>query len=62
MKLARPRPAFIRRLASGAALSAPILVLTACGGGGDDVSRTAEPTAAKSMRALDADDTILRSI
>jgi len=56
MKLARPRPAFIRRLASGAALSAPILVLTACGGGGDDVSRTAEPTAAKSMRALDADD------
>ena len=53
MKLARSRPAFIRRLTAGAALSAAILVLTACGGGGDAVSRTSEPTAAKSMRALE---------
>jgi len=49
------RPAFVRRLKAGAHLLAAVLVSTACGGG-DAVSPTSEPTAARNMQALDASD------
>jgi hypothetical protein len=56
MTFALSRLSFLRRLTAGAPLSAAILVLTACGGGGDAVSPTSAPTAAKSMQALDSGD------
>ena len=56
MTFALSRLSFVRRLIADAPLSAAILVLTACGGGGDAVSPTSAPTAAKSMQALDSGD------
>ena len=56
MTFSLSRPAFVRRFTAGAHLSAAILVLAACGGGGDPVSPTSDATAVKNMRALDADD------
>jgi len=55
MTFALSRLALTRRL-MGAPLSAAILALTACGGGGGDaMSSTPEAADAKTMRALDAD-------
>ena len=54
MTFSLSRPAFVRRLTTGAHLSAAIAVLTACGGGGDAVSPTSDAAAAKNMQALDA--------
>lgn len=56
MTFALSRPALVRRLIAGVPLSAAIVVLTACGGGGDTVSATSDASAAKNMRALDAED------
>jgi hypothetical protein len=48
-------PAVVRRLISGVPLSAAIVVLTACGGGGDAVSATSDDSASKNVRALDGE-------